>query len=125
MTGAAVAPEAMKGSGGRRAAIDQVRGAAFLLMVAYHAAWDADFLGLHETLLGVHVGESLPRAVGRSIYLEQSARMQLQAMIIAGPRGKIAYLDKKEVQASVPAQNYARAWRMWRAKALASLKSEG
>lgn len=73
----------------------------------------------------VTVGESLPRAVGRSIYLEQSARMQLQAMIIAGPRGKIAYLDKKEVQASVPAQNYARAWPMWRAKALASLKSEG
>jgi len=73
----------------------------------------------------VTVGESLPRAVGRSIYLEQSARMQLQAMTIAGPRGKIAYLDRKEVQTSVPAQNYARAWPLWRAKALASLKSEG
>src|SRR5205809_1848724 len=70
----------------------------------------------------VTVGESLPRAVGRSIYLELSARMQLQAMTIAGPRGKIAYLDKKEVQASVPGQDYGRAWPMWRAHALARLK---
>jgi ribulose-5-phosphate 4-epimerase/fuculose-1-phosphate aldolase len=71
----------------------------------------------------VTVGETLPRAVGRSIYLEMSARMQLQAMAIAGPRGKIATLDDAEVQASVPAQDYNRAWPMWRAKALASLKS--
>jgi len=71
----------------------------------------------------VTVGESLPRAVGRSIYLEMSARMQLQAIAIAGPRGKIAYLDKSEVRASVPMQDYGRAWPMWRAKALAGLKS--
>ena len=70
----------------------------------------------------VTVGETLPRAVGRSIYLEMSARMQLQAMAIAGPRGKITTLDDAEVQASVPAQDYNRAWPMWRAKALASLK---
>ena len=70
----------------------------------------------------VTVGETLPRAVGRSIYLEMSARMQLQAMAIAGPRGKIATLDDAEVEASVPAQDYNRAWPMWRAKALASLK---
>jgi uncharacterized membrane protein len=30
----------------RNAGVDRTRGAAFLLMVAYHAAWDADFLGL-------------------------------------------------------------------------------
>ena len=70
----------------------------------------------------VTVGESLPRAVGRSIYLELSARMQLQAITIAGARGKIVYLDASEVQASVPAQDYGRAWPMWRAKALAGLK---
>jgi uncharacterized membrane protein len=46
LTEAAVAPEAMTGPAGRSAAVDQVRGAAFLLMVVYHAAWDADFLGL-------------------------------------------------------------------------------
>jgi HCOMODA/2-hydroxy-3-carboxy-muconic semialdehyde decarboxylase len=71
----------------------------------------------------VTVGETLPRAVGRSIYLEMSARMQLQAIAIAGPRGKVVYLDDSEVQASVPGQDYNRAWPMWRAKALASLKS--
>ena len=70
----------------------------------------------------VTVGETLPRAVGRSVYLEMSARMQLQARAIAGPRGKIVYLDGSEVEASVPGQDYNRAWPMWRAKALAGLK---
>ena len=37
----------------------------------------------------VTVGESLPRAVGRSIYLEQSARMQMQAIALAGANGSI------------------------------------
>ncbi|HLQ02236.1 MAG TPA: class II aldolase/adducin family protein [Burkholderiales bacterium] len=72
----------------------------------------------------VTVGESLPRAVGRSIYLEMSARMQLQAIAIAGIGGKITYLDEREVKASVPAQDYKRAWPMWRAKALAGLKPQ-
>jgi HCOMODA/2-hydroxy-3-carboxy-muconic semialdehyde decarboxylase len=70
----------------------------------------------------VTVGENLPRAVGRSIYLEMSARMQLQAIAIAGSGGKITYLDEREVEASVPAQDYKRAWPLWRAKALAGLK---
>ena len=71
----------------------------------------------------VTVGETLPRAVGRSIYLEMSARMQLQAMAIAGAGGAITFLDESEVRASVPVQDYKRAWPMWRAKALASLHS--
>jgi len=71
----------------------------------------------------VTVGESLARAVGRSIYLEMSARMQLQAIAIAGPGGKITYLDEEEVRASIPAQDYKRAWPLWRAKALAGIKS--
>src|SRR6266700_4189485 len=70
----------------------------------------------------VTVGEDLPRAVGRSIYLEMSPRMQLQAIAIAGSGGKITYLDEREVEASVPAQDYKRAWPLWRAKALAGLK---
>jgi ribulose-5-phosphate 4-epimerase/fuculose-1-phosphate aldolase len=69
----------------------------------------------------VVVGENLPRAVGRSVYLELSARLQMQAMTLAGPGGKITYLDEAEVKASDPVQNYARAWPMWRAKALADL----
>ena len=69
----------------------------------------------------VVVGENLPRAVGRSIYLELSARLQMQALALAGPGGKVTYLDEAEVKASDPVQNYARAWPMWRAKALEGL----
>ena len=66
----------------------------------------------------VVVGENLPRAVGRSVYLEQSARMQMQAIMLAGPGGKITYFDDAEVQASISRQDYYRAWPLWRAKAL-------
>jgi HCOMODA/2-hydroxy-3-carboxy-muconic semialdehyde decarboxylase len=69
----------------------------------------------------VVVGENLPRAVGRSIYLEQSARMQMQALLLAGPGGRITYFDPAEVQASVSRQDYVRAWPLWRDKALAKL----
>ena len=69
----------------------------------------------------VVVGENLPRAVGRSIYLEQSARMQMQALLLAGPGGRITYFDPAEVQASVSHQDYVRAWPLWRDKALAKL----
>lgn len=72
----------------------------------------------------VVVGENLPRAVGRSIYLELSARMQLQAMLIAGRNAEITYLDEAEVKASVPVQDYNRAWPMWREKALARMRAE-
>jgi len=73
----------------------------------------------------VVVGENIARAVGRSIYLEQSARMQLQAMLIAGPGGRVTYLDESEVKASNPLQNYNRAWPLWRARALARIKAGG
>jgi ribulose-5-phosphate 4-epimerase/fuculose-1-phosphate aldolase len=66
----------------------------------------------------VVVGENLPRAVGRSVYLEQSARMQMQAIALAGSAGKITFLDDAEVQASIARQDYYRAWPLWRAKAL-------
>jgi HCOMODA/2-hydroxy-3-carboxy-muconic semialdehyde decarboxylase len=65
----------------------------------------------------VVVGENIARAVGRSVYLEQSARLQMQAMLLS-PGGKITYLDDGEVKASNPVQNYVRAWPMWRDKAL-------
>src|SRR6266581_8601529 len=64
----------------------------------------------------VVVGESLPRAVGRSVYLEMSARMQMQALALSQ---KLTYLDEAEVRASMPHQDYKRAWPMWREKALA------
>jgi ribulose-5-phosphate 4-epimerase/fuculose-1-phosphate aldolase len=71
----------------------------------------------------VTVGESLPRAVGRSVYLEMSARMQMQALLLA-QGGRIQYLDEAEVKASAPVQDYKRAWPLWREKALAKAKAE-
>jgi len=65
----------------------------------------------------------LPRAVGRSVYLEMSARMQLQALLLA-QGGRIQYLDEAEVKASAPVQDYKRAWPLWREKALARAKAE-
>jgi len=71
----------------------------------------------------VVVGENLARAVGRSVYLEISARMQMQAMMIAGPTGTITCMDDSEVKASVPPQNYGRAWNMWRRNAIEQMRS--
>ncbi|HEY6239682.1 MAG TPA: class II aldolase/adducin family protein [Burkholderiales bacterium] len=108
---------------------DAEKGTDLLVKTPYLGRALAKTLGKHPAALmrghgSVTVGENLPRAVGRSIYLELSARMQLQAIVIAGPGGKITYLDEREVQASVPLQDYNRAWPMWRAKALAGLKSQ-
>jgi HCOMODA/2-hydroxy-3-carboxy-muconic semialdehyde decarboxylase len=69
----------------------------------------------------VTVGENLQRAVGRSVYLEMSAKMQLQAMLLSN---KITFLDAAEVKASAPVQDYKRAWPLWREKALAKARSD-
>jgi HCOMODA/2-hydroxy-3-carboxy-muconic semialdehyde decarboxylase len=69
----------------------------------------------------VTVGENLQRAVGRSVYLELSARMQMQALLLSK---SITYLDAAEVKASAPVQDYKRAWPMWREKALAQAKAD-
>jgi HCOMODA/2-hydroxy-3-carboxy-muconic semialdehyde decarboxylase len=66
-------------------------------------------------------GENLMRSVGRSIYLEMSAIMQMQALLLSP---KINFMDKKEVEASSPVQDYKRAWPMWRDKALAKAKAD-
>jgi HCOMODA/2-hydroxy-3-carboxy-muconic semialdehyde decarboxylase len=76
----------------------------------------------------VVVGDSLPAAVIRSIYLELSAKLQMQAMTIAGPSGKIVYLDEAEVAETTARQDSARTWErtwdLWRTKALAQLQLE-
>jgi HCOMODA/2-hydroxy-3-carboxy-muconic semialdehyde decarboxylase len=69
----------------------------------------------------VVVGENLPRAVGRSVYLEISARMQMQALLLSK---RITFLDAAEVRASNPVQDYKRAWPLWREKALAKAKAD-
>jgi ribulose-5-phosphate 4-epimerase/fuculose-1-phosphate aldolase len=69
----------------------------------------------------VVTGENLQRAVGRSIYLEMSARMQMQALLLSK---RITFLDAAEVKASAPVQDYKRAWPLWRDKALARAQAD-
>jgi HCOMODA/2-hydroxy-3-carboxy-muconic semialdehyde decarboxylase len=86
-------------------------------------------LGPHPAVLmrghgATVVGESLPVAVGRSIYLERNARMQLEATLLAGAGGKIVFMDEAEVAANVAWQDYERPWNLWKTKALAKLDAE-
>jgi HCOMODA/2-hydroxy-3-carboxy-muconic semialdehyde decarboxylase len=60
------------------------------------------------------VGPSLPFAVGRSIYLEVNARVQLQAMALGGP---VTYLDPAEAQKVLDSgenRSYERPWELWK-----------
>jgi ribulose-5-phosphate 4-epimerase/fuculose-1-phosphate aldolase len=60
------------------------------------------------------VGPSLPFAVGRSIYLELNARVQLQAMGLGGP---VTYLDPAEAQKVLDSgenRSYERPWELWK-----------
>jgi ribulose-5-phosphate 4-epimerase/fuculose-1-phosphate aldolase len=86
-------------------------------------------LGSHPAVLmrghgSTVVAENLQRAVGRTIYLEVNARMQLQATMLAGEGGRIVFLDDAEVAANVSWQNYVRSWDLWKRKALARLAAE-
>jgi ribulose-5-phosphate 4-epimerase/fuculose-1-phosphate aldolase len=106
---------------------DVEKGTNLLVLNEKLGAALARVLGNHPAALmrghgAVVTGENLPRAVGRSIYLDISAQMQMQAMALAGPGGEITYIDDTEVAASAPPQDYVRAWPMWREKALAGLK---
>jgi ribulose-5-phosphate 4-epimerase/fuculose-1-phosphate aldolase len=62
----------------------------------------------------VVVGPSLPLAVGRCVYLDMNARVQQQTIALGG---KITYLTAEEGRQSV-ADDYRRAWELWRRKAL-------
>jgi ribulose-5-phosphate 4-epimerase/fuculose-1-phosphate aldolase len=70
----------------------------------------------------VVVGETLPIAVGRSIYLDMNARMQLQAMTVGTP---VTYLDPEEARRIVAAGEnggYQRPWELWKRRALADVR---
>ncbi len=105
---------------------DVEKGTDLLVKTPQLGAALARTLGRHPASLmrghgAVVVGENIARAVGRSVYLEQSAQLQMQAMLLSS---KLTFLDEAEVQASVPVQDYKRAWPMWREKALARAKAD-
>jgi ribulose-5-phosphate 4-epimerase/fuculose-1-phosphate aldolase len=62
----------------------------------------------------VIVGPSLPIAVGRCVYLDVNARVEQQAIALGG---KITWLTPEEGKQSV-ADDYRRAWELWRRKAI-------
>jgi ribulose-5-phosphate 4-epimerase/fuculose-1-phosphate aldolase len=65
----------------------------------------------------VAVGPGIPYAVGRSIYLEMNARIQMQAMTLGG--GKVTYLDPEEARKVLEGgenRGYERAWELWKQK---------
>lgn len=76
----------------------------------------------------VVVGPSLMMAVVRSVYLELSAKLQMQAMLIAGPNGKVVYLDANEVAATTARQDLGRTWErtwdLWKSKVQTQLDGE-
>ena len=108
---------------------DAQKGSDMLVRSPYLGASLAKKLGSHPAVLmrghgSTCVAENLQRAVGRSVYLELNARMQFQALMLAGPRGRINFMDAGEVAANTSWQNYDRSWNLWRTRALARLKSE-
>ena len=63
----------------------------------------------------VVVGPSLPRLVGRSVFLVKNATLQQQALALGGP---ITYLDAEEARLIEARDGYglARAWEAWKQK---------
>jgi HCOMODA/2-hydroxy-3-carboxy-muconic semialdehyde decarboxylase len=108
---------------------DAQQGSDMLVRNTYLGESLARKLGSHPAALmrghgAVVVGESLAVAVGRSVYLEQNARMQFQAEMLAGPHGSITFMDDKEVAANVVWQEYGRFWNLVRTKMLKQLEAE-
>ena len=67
------------------------------------------------------VGPSIPRVVGRSIFLALNATLQAQAMIMTQAcGGPIAYLDPEEARLIEAREGYGlgRAWKAWKRRAL-------
>jgi HCOMODA/2-hydroxy-3-carboxy-muconic semialdehyde decarboxylase len=108
---------------------DAQKGTDMLVKTSVLGEHLAERLGRHPAVLmrghgSTVVAENLQRAVGRTIYLEMNARMQLQATMLAGAGGHIVFLDDAEVAANVSWQNYVRSWELWKRKALARLAAE-
>jgi HCOMODA/2-hydroxy-3-carboxy-muconic semialdehyde decarboxylase len=105
-------------------------GTDMLVRDTYLGAALAKTLGGHPAALmrghgAIVVGESLQVAVGRSVYLEQNARMQYQAELLAGrTQGPITFMDDQEVAANVVWQDYGRFWNLVRSKMLKTLEAE-
>ena len=62
----------------------------------------------------VVVATSIPNVVGRSVYLDVNARVQIQAIALGG---KMTYVEPDEAKLRMGDPNeYARAWDLWKRK---------
>ena len=109
---------------------DARKGSDLLVRDAFLGEHLARTLGKHPAVLmrghgSTVVGENIQRAVGRSIYLDINARMQMQAIAIANGERPIVFMDEAEVAANVSWQNYDRAWDLWKRRVLQRLKEAG
>jgi HCOMODA/2-hydroxy-3-carboxy-muconic semialdehyde decarboxylase len=108
---------------------DAQKGSDMLVRTPYLGEHLARSLGKHPAVLmrghgSTVVAENLPRAVGRAVYLDVNARMQSQAIALAGADRPIVFMDSQEVAANVSWQNYERSWSLWKTKVLARLAQE-
>lgn len=108
---------------------EAMEGSDMLVRNAYLGESLARKLGGHPAALmrghgAVVVGETLAIAIGRSVYLEQNARMQFKAEMLAGAEGEVTFMDDKEVAANVVWQDYGRFWNLVRNRMLKKLEAE-
>ena len=86
-------------------------------------------LGDHASVLmrghGITVtGPAIPFSVGRSIYTQINAELQLKAISLGG---KVKYLDPREGQAQIDRgehRGYSRSWELWKRDALSIMQEE-
>ncbi|HSW84797.1 MAG TPA: class II aldolase/adducin family protein [Usitatibacter sp.] len=109
---------------------DARKGSDMLVRDAFLGEHLARTLGKHPAVLmrghgSTVVGENIQRAVGRSVYLDINARMQLDAIALANGERPIVFMDEAEVAANVSWQNYERAWDLWKRKVVERLKEAG
>jgi HCOMODA/2-hydroxy-3-carboxy-muconic semialdehyde decarboxylase len=64
----------------------------------------------------VVVADNIPTVVGRSVYLDQHARMQAQAVMLGG---KVTYVHPEEARLREGPGNYDRSWELWKRKVTA------
>jgi len=107
---------------------DARKGSDMLVRDAFLGEHLARALGKHPAVLmrghgSTVVGENIQRAVGRSVYLDINARMQLDAIALANGERPVVFMDEAEVAANVSWQNYDRAWDLWKRRVLAQLKT--
>jgi ribulose-5-phosphate 4-epimerase/fuculose-1-phosphate aldolase len=57
------------------------------------------------------VGATIKVAVGRSVYLDLDAKLQMHAMLLGGT---VTYMEREEARLTAPQDGFERAWESWK-----------